>query len=58
MGNFKKNYRETVFGLGLISLIFRFGEIFHYFFEGGKYGIFVGMVVVGLALYWLDNKKD
>lgn len=59
MSNFKKQYRGTVFGLGLISLLFRFGDISHHFFnDGGKYGLFVGFFVVGLALYWLDDKKD
>ena len=59
MNNFKKIYRETVFGLGLISLLFRLGDISHYFFnDGGKYGIFIGFFVISVALHFWENRKD
>lgn len=60
MNNFRKNYCYFIFGLGLISLLFRFGDISNYFWnDGGKYGIFIGFFIIGYALYFLeDTKKD
>lgn len=50
-------YRETIFGLGLISLLFHFADISHYFWkDGGKYGLFIGFFAIGIALYTM--KKD
>ena len=56
MKKVSKVYRETIFGLALISLLFRFGDISHYFWnDGGKYGFFIGFFAIGYALYTIEK---